>query len=576
MRLRPAARLQGLAGPACGNKKGTTVYKRILLAYDGSIEGRTALREGALLARRYGAQVFVLSVIREAAGTKLGEGVGGGGVAQQRVDYERVLQEGMARLEALGFQASGKLVIGEPAREIAAYAEQVKADLVVVGHRRQSAIGRWWSGPSGAYLSDHIRCSLLVCKNVFDDEHFASLLAQSATGGSAAAAGPGPGDRAAAREEPGGRMDADTASVVSRRPVVHAPSPTPGPAHPPPSAARRRLRAVLFILLPVVLIIAFIVYALGGGTISTDDAYVEANTVGVSTDVSGIVAQVYVKENQPVTRGQTLYTLRDKQYRYALDRANAQLDSVRDNLLALQASYRDMQARIAQAQYDLGYSRVQFNRARNLARVQIVSKTGYDTAHRNLSRAQEALTSLDEQLAGIAANLNGHPAGPVEQYPQYLSALAARNEAARQLAHTIVRAPFDGIVTSVPSIQPGRYLAASITAFYLVDTDHAWVHADPKETELTYVRPGQAVTVTVDTYPGETWHGTVASISPAAAQQFALLPAQNTSGNWVKVVQRIPIRVAVDTSDHKMPPLRAGMSVEVSIHTGHSRGWSAF
>ncbi|MGH8171434.1 MAG: universal stress protein, partial [Steroidobacteraceae bacterium] len=117
------------------------MYQRMLLAYDGSIEGRTALREGALLARRHGAQVFVLSVIREAAGTKLGEGVGGGGVAQQLVEYDRVLQEGMARLAALGFQASGKLVIGEPAREIAAYAEQVNADLVVVGHRRQSAIG---------------------------------------------------------------------------------------------------------------------------------------------------------------------------------------------------------------------------------------------------------------------------------------------------------------------------------------------------------------------------------------------------------------------------------------------------
>jgi membrane fusion protein, multidrug efflux system len=532
------------------------VYQRILLAYDGSIEGRTALREGALLARRYGAQVFVLSVIREVAGTKLGEGVGGGGIAQQREDYERVLQEGMARLTALGFQASGKLVIGEPAREIAVYAEQVRADLVVVGHRRQSAVGRWWSGPSGAYLSDHIRCSLLVCRNVIDDEHFAALLAQNGVGPAATAL---ERERAASADRPG--------------PVVHAPSPTPAPAHAPPSAARRRLRAVLFILLPLVLVIALIAYALGGGTITTDNAYVEANTVGISTDVSGIVSQVYVRENQPVTRGQVLYTLRDRQYRYALDRANAQLATVRDNLLAQQASYRQMQARIAQAQYDLGYSQVQFKRAQNLARVHIVSKTGYDTAHRNLASAQEALASLDQQLAGIAANLNGHPTGPVEQYPQYLSAKAARDEAARELAHTVVRAPFNGIVTSVPSLQPGRYLAASMTGFYLVDTDHVWIHANPKETELTYVRPGQAVTVTVDTYPGETWRGTVASISPAAAQQFSLLPAENTSGNWVKVVQRIPVRIAVDTGGQDLPPLRAGMSAEVSIHTGHSRGW---
>jgi membrane fusion protein, multidrug efflux system len=546
------------------------VYQRILLAYDGSIEGRTALREGALLARRYGAQVFVLSVIREAAGTKLGEGVGGGGIAQQRVEYERVLQEGMERLAALGFQASAKLVIGEPAREIAAYAEQVQADLVVVGHRRQTAIGRWWSGPSGAYLSDHIPGSLLVCKNIIDDEHFAALLAQSELGPAAAAAALG----AAGTRHAVGQSGADRAADARSSPVMHAPSATPAPAHPAPSTAQRRLRVVLFLVLPVVLILAFIVYALGGGTISTDDAYVEANTVGVSTDVSGIVSQVYVRENQRVMRGQVLYTLGDRHYRYAFDRASAQLGTVRDNLLALQASYRDMQSRIAQAQYDLGYSQVLFRRAQKLARAHIVSSTGFDTAHRNLESAQQALASLEEQLAGIAANLNDRPTGPVEQYPQYLSALAARNEAARELAHTVVRASFDGIVTSVPSIQPGRYLAASITAFYLVDTDHVWVHADPKETELTYVRPGQSVTVKVDTYPGETWRGTVASISPAAAQQFSLLPAENTSGNWVKVVQRIPLRIAVDTSDRNMPPLRAGMSVEVSIHTGRARGWS--
>jgi membrane fusion protein, multidrug efflux system len=546
------------------------VYQRILLAYDGSIEGRTALREGALLARRFGAQVFVLSVIREAAGTKLGEGVGGGGVAQQREDYDRVLQEGMARLAALGFQASGKLVIGEPAREIAAYAEQVKADLVVVGHRRQSAIGRWWSGPSGAYLSDHIPCSLLVCQNIIDEQQFATLLAQSELGPAAAAV---LGQRMGSARTAEGRP-AEEPAAAAPGPMVHAPSPTRAPAHPAPSAASRRLRVVLFLLLPLALIIAWVLYATGGGTMSTDDAYVEANTVGVSTDVSGIVALVYVKENQHVTRGQVLYTLRPRQYRYALDRADAELGAVRDSLLAQQASYRDMQAKIAQARYDLGLSQVLFRRAQSLAQVQIVSKTGYDTAHRNLESSQQAVASLEAQLAGIDASLNGHPTGPVEQYPQYLSALAVRNEAARELDHTVVRAAFDGIVTSVPSIQPGRYLAASVTAFYLVDTEHVWVHADPKETELTYVHPGQSVTVKVDTYPGERWHGTVESISPAAAQQFALLPAQNTSGNWVKVVQRIPVRIAVDTSDRNLPPLRAGMSVEISVHTGHVRGWS--
>jgi len=148
--------------------------------------------------------------------------------------------------------------------------------------------------------------------------------------------------------------------------------------------------------------------------------------------------------------------------------------------------------------------------------------------------------------------------------------------AQRQLSYAIVRAPFAGVVTNVPSIAPGKYLQASTTAFYLVATDHVWVDANPKETELTHVLPGQLVTVNVDTYPDLEWHGTVESISPAAAQEFQLLPAQNTSGNWVKVVQRIPLRVRVDTSDKSRPTLRAGMSVEVNVDTGHARGLPSF
>jgi membrane fusion protein (multidrug efflux system) len=154
--------------------------------------------------------------------------------------------------------------------------------------------------------------------------------------------------------------------------------------------------------------------------------------------------------------------------------------------------------------------------------------------------------------------------------------VAQRDEAARELDHAVVKAPFAGIVTNVPALAPGKYLQASVTAFYLVATDHVWVDANPKETELTHVRPGQPVTMSVDTYPNRTWRGTVESISPAAAQEFALLPAQNTSGNWVKVVQRIPMRVRLDTSDKDLPPLRAGMSVEVDVDTGHARGLPHF
>jgi membrane fusion protein (multidrug efflux system) len=374
---------------------------------------------------------------------------------------------------------------------------------------------------------------------------------------------------------------AETAEALARRdpPREQPERPVEVPAAPEmaPRATRRpSVRAALFALLPFALIPGAYWYVTGGQVMSTDDAYVEADKVGVSTDVSGIVQQVDVTENQRVDAGQVLYRLDDLPFQLALRRAEAQVGMVGDALNALKANYRDMQAQIQQAQYDLEYYSTEFRRQQTLLSGGVASQAAFDTARRNLQNAQQKLASLNQQLAAIAANLNGDPDGPVERNPRYLDAVAQRDEAQRQFDHTVVRAPFAGIATNVPSIAPGKYLAASTTAFYLVASDHVWVDSNPKETELTYVRPGQPVTLTVDTYPGSQWHGTVESISPAAAQEFSLLPAQNTSGNWVKVVQRIPLRVRVDTSDANLPPLRAGMSVVVDVDTGHTRGLPHF
>jgi membrane fusion protein (multidrug efflux system) len=356
------------------------------------------------------------------------------------------------------------------------------------------------------------------------------------------------------------------------RPVERSSEPEKAPQPP----RRRWVRWVLFALLPLALIAGGYWYVTGGRVMSTDDAYVEADKVGISTDVSGIVKEVDVSNNQHVDNGQVLFRLDDLPFRLALERAEAQVGIVRNDLNALKANYRDMQAQIKQAQDDIEYYDREFHRQQDLAAKNIASQQTFDTARRNLHSAQQKLASLNQQLAAIAANLNGDPDIPVEQHPRYLDAMAQRNEAVRQLDHTVVKAPFAGIVTNVPAIAPGKYLQASMTAFYLVATDYVWVDSNPKETELTNVRPGQLVTVTVDTYPDLEWHGTVESISPAAAQEFALLPAQNTSGNWVKVVQRIPMRVRLDTSDKSRPPLRAGMSVEVDVDTGHQRGLPHF
>jgi membrane fusion protein (multidrug efflux system) len=330
-------------------------------------------------------------------------------------------------------------------------------------------------------------------------------------------------------------------------------------------------RPLMFALLPLVLILGGYFYVTGGAVMSTDNAYVQADMVGLSTDVSGIVTEVLVRDNQKVAKGDVLFKLDDLQFRLALNRAEAQIGNTRNDLMALQASYRNMQTQVGQAKTDVDFNNVNFKRQQQLVANNFTPQATFDASRNTLQGSQQKLASLEQQLAGIAANLNGDPDAPIEDHPRYKDALAARNEAARQLAHTLVRAPFAGIVTNVPSLQPGQYLAAAAVAFNIVSTDHVWVQASPKETELTYVKAGQKVTVDVDTYPGERWAGTVDSISPASASSFSLLPAENTSGNWVKVVQRIPMRVLVNNAPGK-PPLRVGMSVEVNVDTGHARG----
>jgi membrane fusion protein (multidrug efflux system) len=330
-------------------------------------------------------------------------------------------------------------------------------------------------------------------------------------------------------------------------------------------------RPLMFALLPLVLILGGYFYVTGGAVMSTDNAYVQADMVGLSTDVSGIVTEVLVRDNQKVAKGDVLFKLDDLQFRLALNRAEAQIGNTGNDLMALQASYRNMQTQVGQAKTDVDFNNVNFKRQQQLVANNFTPQATFDASRNTLQGSQQKLASLEQQLAGIAANLNGNPDAPIEDHPRYKDALAARNEAARQLAHTLVRAPFAGIVTNVPSLQPGQYLAAAAVAFNIVSTDHVWVQASPKETELTYVKAGQKVTVDVDTYPGERWAGTVDSISPASASSFSLLPAENTSGNWVKVVQRIPMRVLVNNAPGK-PPLRVGMSVEVNVDTGHARG----
>jgi membrane fusion protein (multidrug efflux system) len=358
--------------------------------------------------------------------------------------------------------------------------------------------------------------------------------------------------------------------------------PAPGPAQPgqsaaqPPAAkapAKRRsvLRPILMLGGIAVVVVGSGYFWLNGGRyMSTDDAYVQAAEVNATTDVSGIVGQIDVHEGDTVKAGQPLFRLGQHHFQIALDGARAKLAETALTLTAMEEDYQRMLRDSDTAKAQVAGDQASFGRYASLIKSGGVTRAEYDDARYKLQADQANVAALDEAAKTQLAKLGGDATKPVEQLPDYLSGQADVAEAQRQLDHTVVRAPFNGIVTNVESLQRGQYLMASAAAFGVVSTDDVFVTAQPKETQLTHVREGQPVTITVDSYPGSTWKGEVQSIAPASGSQFSLLPAENSSGNWVKVVQRIPVRIKITSGPADMP-LRAGMSVVVAIDTGHVR-----
>jgi membrane fusion protein (multidrug efflux system) len=308
----------------------------------------------------------------------------------------------------------------------------------------------------------------------------------------------------------------------------------------------------------------------GGRYSGTDDAYVQADKLLLSTDVSGIVQRIAVREGDMVKAGQELVRLDPAPFQHAVQQAQAQLQQTALTLAAMQADYRRIRHDIAAQEAAVQLAQATYERAAQTVASGAVTRAAFDQARFGLQQAQQQLESLRVQAQVQLARLGGDAEAPVDQHPDYRAAQARLAEAQRQFDHATLRAPFEGVVTQVSSLQPGQYLGAATPAFALVSSDHVWVDALPKETDLTYVKPGDPATVTIDTYPGVTWSGRVESISPASGATFSVLPAQNASGNWVKVVQRIPVRIRVD-QPLGSPRLRAGMSAIVSIDTGHER-----
>jgi len=331
----------------------------------------------------------------------------------------------------------------------------------------------------------------------------------------------------------------------------------------------RWLRLLLMFALPVVIAIAGTGWYLTSGRyVSTDDAYVQADTVAVSSDVAGRVVGIDVKDNQHVTAGQTLIRLDQRPFRTAVEQAKAQLASARLQVEALRASYRQRQAELASAQDTLNYQQREFDRQQKLLSGGVTSQANYDQARNRLATARQQVASVQQQLAAVLASLGGDPDIATEDHPMVQQAQAQLDQAELNLSYTVIKAPADGIVTNVNKLPVGSYLNAATPAFSLVQTDHPWIEANYKETELTHMKVGDPATVTVDAYPGTTFNARVASLSPGTGAVFSVLPPQNATGNWVKVVQRLPVRIEVESLAPNQP-LRAGMSVTTDVDTGY-------
>jgi membrane fusion protein, multidrug efflux system len=354
------------------------------------------------------------------------------------------------------------------------------------------------------------------------------------------------------------------------------PESKPPPTQSERSAVRERLRnrqkrMILMVVVPALVVTAAVyAYLHAGRHVVTDNAYVQGHIVNITAEVSGVINRVGAEEYQHVNAGDELLRIEDRTYRIAVDRADATLAEIRSEIEADKLAYRGALTEIAMYETSLRFAQAQFARQVGLRDANLGTLQDLDTAKYNLDTAQQQIEVAQQKAASLLARLNGNADIPVADHPRYREADAALAQAALDLEHTIVAAPADGVVINRP--EPGDYVEPGKPMMALVADRNLWIEANFKETQLTHVREGQQAEIRIDTYPGSIWHGRVESISEATGAQFALLPPQNATGNWVKIVQRIPVRIAIEQTQ-ELPALRLGMSSTISIDTGYVRSW---
>jgi membrane fusion protein (multidrug efflux system) len=358
----------------------------------------------------------------------------------------------------------------------------------------------------------------------------------------------------------------------------------PDPTRKIGAQPRRRLmaglrayrRTLLLVVLPLVaVIVGFVFYLNGGRYVTTDDAYVGAQKVLITPDISGKIEKVVVREGQRVNAGDVLFEIDPVPFRLAVQQAQATLDQAHttyDNLKANIKIYDDM-ADLMRKGVDLKQRDV--DRKSTLVKSTFGSQLDLDNSSTSLVTAQAELEFVKQQTSSAKTQLLGNADLPLEQFPPYVLAKAALGQAERNLDHTVMRAPMSGIATQVDQIQLGRFVMAGAPVFSVIDTAKPWVDANLKESDFTYVTEGQKVDIDIDAFPDHVFKGTIGSLSPGTGAQFAILPPQNATGNFVKVVQRVPVRIYFDSADKFVQKLKAGMSAYTTIDTGHRRSLAA-
>ena len=345
------------------------------------------------------------------------------------------------------------------------------------------------------------------------------------------------------------------------------------PSAPPTNGERlRRIRMPLMIggSLVIVLIAAYFYFA-SGRSESTNDAYVNAARASISTNVPGRVVELNVHDNQRVKRGDVLFRLDDRPFQLAVSQARAKLSNTRLQIESMKALYRQRQSELRSAEDTLAYEQREMERQKRLLASGISSQSQLDRATHGRDAASQAAAAAQQQIASVVANLGGDPAIDPTKHPAVEQAQAELDRALLDLSYATITAPDDGIATQVERLQVGDYVNAAAPVFALVSTHDMWVEANFKEDQLSKMRAGQTATVKIDTYGDKTFTGRIVSLSPGTGAQFSMLPAQNATGNWVKVVQRLAVRVEIENADRDHP-LYSGLSAVVKVDTHDRQG----